>query len=243
MPNNINFDFSLKPEQAIDFLLSKGLRVTWDWREMFRSDHDFAFTVAKEQRLSVLQYVKDALMLALEEGITYADFQEVVTQSIQEQWEGYRLDNIFRTNVLSAYQAGHYQAITDKDVLEQRPYWQYISIDDHRVRPEHHEWGHPGGRSYGITLPATDPWWNTHFPLNGFRCRCSVRTLSESEMQRFGYEIDKSPKIEYEDFKKADGTVIKVVKGIDPGFDHVPGKEKYKIDFDKFDDDIGGQAR
>lgn len=28
---------------------------------------------------------------------------------------------------------------------------------------------------YGIVLPIDHPWWDTHFPPNGWRCKCTVR--------------------------------------------------------------------
>ena len=44
---------------------------------------------------------------------------------------------------------------------------QYRTAHDSRVRPEHKV-------LHGITLPASDPFWDEFFPPNGWRCRCTV---------------------------------------------------------------------
>ena len=44
---------------------------------------------------------------------------------------------------------------------------QYRTANDNRVRPEHKV-------LHGITLPASDPFWDEFFPPNGWRCRCTV---------------------------------------------------------------------
>jgi hypothetical protein len=37
----------------------------------------------------------------------------------------------------------------------------------------------------GTVLPVDDPFWDTHYPPIGFNCRCGVRSLSESELERY----------------------------------------------------------
>lgn len=47
-------------------------------------------------------------------------------------------------------------------------YWlQYRTQGDDKVRPEHAELN-------GITLPASDKFWDTYYPPNGWNCRCTV---------------------------------------------------------------------
>lgn len=44
---------------------------------------------------------------------------------------------------------------------------QYRTADDERVRDEHRA-------MHGITLPPSDEFWNSYFPPNGWRCRCTA---------------------------------------------------------------------
>ncbi len=48
-----------------------------------------------------------------------------------------------------------------------RYYLQYRTAGDDKVRPEH-------AALDRITLPMSDPFWETYYPPNGWNCRCSV---------------------------------------------------------------------
>lgn len=54
------------------------------------------------------------------------------------------------------------------------PLLQYITQHDENVRDEHAAYD-------GTTLPVDHPFWRTHFPPNGFRCRCRVKQLRKGE--------------------------------------------------------------
>ena len=43
----------------------------------------------------------------------------------------------------------------------------YRTVGDNRVRPAH-------AALHGVTLPMSDPFWEQHYPPNGWRCRCDV---------------------------------------------------------------------
>lgn len=57
---------------------------------------------------------------------------------------------------------------------EDRPWLQYVTAADERVRPNHRACD-------GITLPITHPFWQTHFPPLGYRCRCTARQLTPEQ--------------------------------------------------------------
>ena len=48
-----------------------------------------------------------------------------------------------------------------------RYYLQYRTAHDDKVRPEH-------AALDGVTLPMSDPFWETYYPPNGWNCRCTV---------------------------------------------------------------------
>lgn len=84
------------------------------------------------------------------------------------------LQTVFRTNVQSAYGAGRYKAIRNPIVMRARPFVQYRTVGDTRVREEHDALD-------GHTFRSDDPVWYRVAPPNGYNCRCSMVTLSDDE--------------------------------------------------------------
>ncbi|MCB2379813.1 hypothetical protein LGH70_19610 [Hymenobacter sp. BT635] len=80
---------------------------------------------------------------------------------IHQQYNVRWLEAEYEHAVASAQMASKWQEFEDEDVL------QYETVGDSRVRPEHKAWD-------SITLPKSDPWWLTHYPPNGWLCRCTV---------------------------------------------------------------------
>jgi len=175
-----------------------------------------AFTIARIASLDMLHEVWKLLDVAIAEGKTIREFQEQVKEIFATKgWEGptpYRLDNIFRTNIQTAFSVGRYKQMTDPDVIQARPYWMYDAVNDSRTRPSHLALD-------GLVFRADDPFWDTWYPPNGYRCRCSVRSLSERDTKREGLTVQTG---EYPTVSP------------DPGFRHNPGKEAWKPDLDKY---------
>ena len=130
---------------------------------------------------------------------------------------------IYETNLRGAYQAGRFKQLTDPDLVASRPYWRYEHSDlVKHPREDHLSWD-------GLVLRWDDPWWQLHFPPNGWGCRCSVHAESERTLRKRGKTgPDQAPPIEFE--TRTIGTrgpsprTVEVPKGIDPGFDYTPGR-------------------
>jgi len=227
------------PEQAIQYLLDKGFRISWDWHDMWQADHARGFTVAKATKVDILQDIFDALDQAQQDGITFETFQKNLTPLLQEKgWWGRqeavdtatgevttvqlgsvrRLRTIFNVNIQTSLQVGHYRAMTEPAVLLARPYWRYSAVMDRNTRPLHRQW-------HNMVLAADDPWWRTHYPPNGWGCRCTVVSMSLREIERDGLKISDSPAIEtYKWTNPKTGEEVWVPKGIDPGWAYNPGE-------------------
>ena len=84
-----------------------------------------------------------------------------------------KIDSTYNRNYLNAEynfaQASAGMAAKWEDFLDDGDdyYLQYRTAGDSNVRPEHAELN-------GITLPASDKFWDTYFPPNGWNCRCTV---------------------------------------------------------------------
>jgi SPP1 gp7 family putative phage head morphogenesis protein len=145
-----------------------------------------AFKVAAVAEAEVVQRIHDAISAAIENGTGIDEFRQAVGQDLFDAWEGEapaRLDAIFRTNTLGAYNAGRYEIFTRPEVMDSRPYWRFDSIDDERRDDVCADCD-------GVILPADDPWWRTHIPPLHNQCRCSYIALTEQEARDEGAADD-----------------------------------------------------
>ncbi|MDH4122383.1 MAG: phage minor head protein [Deltaproteobacteria bacterium] len=230
------------PKEALDYFRAKGFKPSFDFRDVWREEHAAAFTVAKAGSLDVLTAIRGEVDRALAEGRTLAQFKRDLTPALQRLgWWGVktmtdpktgetlpvqlgsprRLKIIYDTNLRTARAAGQWERI--QRTKEFLPYLIYGLGPSLRHRPQHVVLD-------GTLLPADDPFWNTHFPPNGWRCKCWVRQVSEGEAGRRGWKVSPSPTVEYVNWtNKRTGQVERVPKGIDPGFDINPGKARRAI--------------
>jgi SPP1 gp7 family putative phage head morphogenesis protein len=126
---------------------------------------------------------------------------EVRTVTYGTPW---RLETIYTTNMQSAYMAGRYQGMmAAKQYL---PYWEYSAVMDNRTRPQH-------AALNGMVFRCDDPFWQTWYPPNGFRCRCRVIPRSDLERQRGNFAVSEGEGRMVtitQSVKKADGKIAKV---------------------------------
>ena len=130
-----------------------------------------------------------------------------------------RLTTIFTTNMLSAYQAGRYQQLQES--VEEYPYWRYKSMGDSHVRPAHRALN-------GKVFRADDPFWASHYPPNGFNCRCSVEPLDDYDLKLDGLKVERGKMRQERDGEGRERSVYVDAEGksypTDPGWSYNPGE-------------------
>lgn len=214
---------SLPSEEAIRYLRSKANITTQHWDEMRGEIHAKAFTVAGAIKLALLQDLRAAVQAALEQGESIGQFRKRFDQIVQEHgWDykgqrGWRTRVIYDTNLRTAHMAGKWEQFQRTKAT--RPYLQYLTAGDSHVRDEHARWDK-------TVLHIDDPFWQTHYPPNGFGCRCTVRSLSARDLERKGLRVSDSPTIERtEHINTRTGEVYgDVPNGIDTGWDYNVGQ-------------------
>ena len=234
--------WELTPEEALDFLKTKGLAQSFDYRDLIGEEHARAFTVAKMMDADLLADVKASLDDAIASGVPFQQWADELTPLLQAKgWWGRkqvtdpltgetivaslgspsRLQTIYRTNMQASYSAGAWDSIqANKDLA---PYLLYDAVDDFRTRPEHHAWD-------GTVLHADDSWWDTHYPPNGWNCRCSVIQLSEDELADLGLAPSQKPAGgTYSWQNPRTGKTQQVPKGIDPGWNYNVGQARAQL--------------
>jgi len=144
-----------------------------------------AFAVSGIAKGDELNTVFTALQRAIDQGTTLEAFKAECAQIFERRgWTGkraWRIDNIFRTNIQTAYNVGHYKQLQEaKDLF---PYWQYSAINDAHTRPPHLAMDNR-------VWPAGHPMWDIWFPPNGYRCRCSVIGITARQAERQGLTVE-----------------------------------------------------
>ena len=140
----------------------------------------YATTVSGLASLDQIKTVINLSNKAIESGSTFQEFQKAVKESGIEL-SPHHLDNIFRTNIQNAYAHGIWTQ--QQENKANRPYLKYSSLTDSRVRPSHLALNN-------IVRHIDDSFCYTHYPPNGFQCRCSVDALTEAQAKKQGITID-----------------------------------------------------
>ncbi|MGX5880891.1 minor capsid protein, partial [Burkholderia gladioli] len=250
MAVDLGFAMGLEPAKAIEYFESKGYKVGFRWQDVAAEAHAKAFTVAGVMKVDVLQDIRQALASSLKKGTTFEDFKKQLSPVLERKgWLGKgmivdpdtgeiegkrltprRLQTIFQTNMQSAYMAGRYASQMEQ--VDTHPYWEYVAVLDSRTRPAHRALA-------GSIYRYDDPFWQTFYPPNGYRCRCRVRTRTRAwvedkhgpvhdssgrlvEVEVVDRSGAKRPALAYKD----PGTGQKLLP--DPGFGSNPGAQWMK---------------
>jgi hypothetical protein len=224
-PRTITQAVSVQPSEAIAYLRQKVNVTSTHWADVWNEAHARAFMVAGAASEALVADLRKAVQGALENGTTLREFQKSFEQIVAKHgWvhngtAAWRAKIIYTTNLSTAYSAGRYAQATQPFTLDAFPYWQYVHNACAHPRPQHVAWD-------GLVIRADDPWWDTHWPPNGWRCHCSVRPISRPQLAGMGKTApDKAPPLDMRDWtNKKTGQIFKVPAGIDPGFGYNPGK-------------------
>lgn len=207
---------------AVEFLKKKKSVSKEEFLKMDEASRAKAFMVSGYTKAEVLDSFLQALTEAVELGSTKEEFQKKMDTFLEENgYEGvnpFKADVIFRTNLQTAYNAGHYKSMTDDTVMKLRPFWQYRTAADGNVREEH-------AQMHGKVYRADDPIWDVWYPPNGFRCRCSVVSLSERQVKERGLTVETKPP------RKVDRETGEILESRpDKGFATNPAKQVWEPD-------------
>lgn len=209
-------------EEAADYFKERVPVTSSQFYKIADEYRSLAFTVSGYTKAQILKRFYDEILAAIEDGTTLYTFRDNMNSFLEsEGYEGLtplQADNIFRTNIQTAYSVGHYQQMTDPGVMQLRPYWLYDAVNDAHTRPSHLAMD-------GKVFPADSPIWDTWYPPNGFRCRCTVRSLSRRQVEQQGLKVEaETPRAA----ELADGRFVNILP--DPNFSTNPAKVRFSPD-------------
>lgn len=225
------------PPEAVAYLDGKGFKKSFHWQDTWGEEHAHAFTVAKAMEMDVLQALREETDRAVKEGVPFEQYAKQLAPRLQALgWWGKkemvdpatgevinaqlgsprRLQTIYWANTRTAYAAGQWErAQRTKGAL---PFFIY-ELGPSRVHRDAHV------AIEGTVLPIDDVFWDTHYPPNGWGCKCRVRAITRFEAEQVG--ISPAPEIQWRNFRnKRTGEVTRVPTDIDPGWHTNPGKAR-----------------
>ncbi len=247
----------LSPENTVRVWQERQeLRPTVRWSEMMHEEHSRAFTVAKIAKLDLLAAVQKSLDKVIRDGGTFETWKANILPELRRAgWWGEvsdraltgtdqtiivndrRLRNIYRTNIRMSIAAGRWRRFQAQKELF--PYLRYRSDHPRRKpREDHLSW-------HGIILPVDHPWWQEHFPPNGWGCNCLPEQVSEGMLSRRGWRVTTDlPLAASQPFYPAGRTdPVMVPRGIDPGFSYNPGTAHLRVIAEKALDSVEDAAQ
>ena len=206
--------------EQIRFFRRKLNLPTEHWRSIERAAHDRAFVVAGAMKADLLADLRKAVDEAVRgESLDSfrSNFLSIVAKHGWTGWTGedspagiaWRTRVIYQTNLATSYAAGRWEQLHDPQLLARRPYWRYVHSDAHKPRVQHKAWG-----DIGLTLRHDHPFWQTHYPPNGWGCGCYVTAVRAPQ----GADADQPPP----GWDAVDARTG-APPGIDKGWDYAPG--------------------
>ena len=208
-------------QEQIDFLRRKLNLPRESWRDIQSAAHDRAFVVAGATKADLLHDLRKAVDQAVQGGSIgefRKNFAEIVAKHGWTGWTGegtkageaWRTRVIYQTNLMTSYAAGRRAQLLDPDLVERRPFWRYVHNDSvTHPRPQHKRWG-----DMKLTLRHDHPFWETHFPPNGWGCKCRVVAVAAP-----GDGDGTEPPEGWAQTDPATGAPV----GIDEGWGYAPG--------------------
>ena len=179
-----------------------------------KAAQDKAFMVAGAQKADLLSDFAAAIDKAIAQGTGLGEFQKDFDNIVDRHGWAYNGDRnwrtriIYNTNLSTSYAAGRLAQIQDAGFSHmvykhsktvENPRLEHVALD-------------------GTTLPIDDPFWDTHYPPNGWGCQCRVIGVNRpSDAERYADEPKyTAPKLERD-------PVTGLPKGISKGWDYKPG--------------------
>ncbi|MDA8483601.1 phage minor head protein [Pseudomonas resinovorans] len=226
----------LPPAEAIEYFEQKGYAISFDYRDVWQAQHQAAFTVAKVMQQDILVDIRKAVDKALAEGIPYEQFAKALIPTLQDKgWWGRRpekdpltgevrevqlgsprrLKVIYDTNLRTAHAEGQWQRIQENK--EAFPYLQYDGKNSENPRLQHAAWD-------SLVLPVDHPFWQEHFPVRAYGCKCRARSLTAIQVEGTGLQVGPAPEVPKVTYvNQRTGEVQQIPEGVHPSFHYPPG--------------------
>jgi hypothetical protein len=103
------------------------------------------------------------------------------------------------------------------------PFLEYDGNNLENSRLDHSGWG-------GLVLPVDHPFWQEHFSVRAYGCKCRVRGLTRRQLERSGRPLSSTLEVAIATyFNKRAGEVQQIPAGVHPSFHYPPGGRRASL--------------
>jgi hypothetical protein len=143
-----------------------------DYYGMRQRARQEAFTISGNLENAAIDKIRVLLGENIRDGANRKTFEAAVAEALPKlAISEAHLENVFRTNTLTAFSDGHEATFTSPIVADAFPFRAYFSTHDDRTRHEHEQLEAMGMDGTNVYL-ADDPTWLKFRPPWDWQCRC-----------------------------------------------------------------------
>lgn len=145
------------------------------------------------------------------------DDKRYAREQVRRGFDDYDPTTAFQAATRAAYNAGRYERAMRSSTAT---HIVYRTMRDERVRQSHR-------KLEGVCLPKSHTFWTTHYPPNGWRCRCQAYGVSEAQIAQLrerGIRVQRRAPREriVEHVNRITGERVRLPESIEPGWDYNP---------------------
>jgi SPP1 gp7 family putative phage head morphogenesis protein len=166
----------IEPKEAVKYLQSKIPVKKEIWKLIRKEVQNSAFHLKKIDDLNAQIKIKEKMVKALKEGLTYRDFKKSVSELINTKLLNSYLRTSFNTNMFSALSVQNEKALLRN--VDRFPYWRYSAILDSNTRFAHLV-------MHNFVARYDHPAWSKWTPPNGYNCRCRKVVATGMDVKNF----------------------------------------------------------
>jgi SPP1 gp7 family putative phage head morphogenesis protein len=137
-----------------------------------------ALDVANEMGGVVERAASGAMIDIVEQSLTTREsitfMRETMAKIGIDTANPWLIENMVRTQIAIAYSAGRWNANQDPAIQEILWGYEYVTVGDDRVRPEHEALD-------GAAYPKEHAFWASNWPPNGYSCRCDTLEIFKDQ--------------------------------------------------------------
>lgn len=172
-------------DEAVETLSNARVFTSTDYRQVAEQARQGAFGISGDLTEGAVERVRNILAENIASGADREAFTEQVLAAVEGQLSEAHVEQIFRTNVMSAFSDGADKALEQPMVADAFPYRQYWATTDQRTRPEHRALERMGIQGTNI-YRADDPVFRRFRPPWDFNCRCSWNPVTVEQAANQG---------------------------------------------------------